>query len=202
MNHTPRLLNRLILGVAGLLLLAVGIAAIALAVAPAIREAWSGPADDGLGALGRFWANAAESTPGHSLWWIAVIAVAALLIVLAIVVVTRQGRGRTGQLLTRDGDHTPGSVDLAVGVAEQALTAALTERPEIVSVHVTGYRAGAHTQLRIDVAPRPGSAPDEIVDLVEARLRDWDALLGAELPALISLTTGMRSRGAGVQRAN
>lgn len=202
MNQTPRLLNRLILGLAGLLLLALGAAAIALAVAPAIREAWSRPADDALTGLGGFWANAAESTPGHSVWWLAVIATAVLLIVLAIIVVTRQGRGRTGRLLARDGTDLPGTVDLSVGVAEQALTEALASRPEIVSVNVAGYRVGADTQLRIAVSPRPGAAPDEIADLVEARLRDWDALLGTELPALISLTTGIRSRGSGVQRAN
>lgn len=202
MNRTPRLLNRLILALGGVILLAIGAGMIALASVPEARSLWSGPAADTLDGVAEFWAGAPESTPGHSVWWLAVIAAAVVLVALALVVVTRQGRGRTGQLLRRTGDGLDGGVEFDVAVAEEALEAALKPRPEIVSVHVTGYRVGDATQLRIDVAPRPGSAPDAIADLVEARLRDWDAALGAELPALISLNTGVRARSAGIQRAN
>lgn len=201
MNRSPRGLNRLLILIAGLILLAAGAAAILVAAVPDFAAAWK---DIGAGPLEwvrTAFATSELGTSGHSWWWIVVIAAVVVLIVLAIVIITREGRGRTGTLLHRRGSGTAGSVGLSVAVASEVLRESLAAVPAVAALRVTGYRVGDQTGLHLAVTPRRGASPEEVVILLEQRLAEWDSLFGEQLPTLITLGSGLRTAATSPRRA-
>ncbi|MHA7293147.1 Asp23/Gls24 family envelope stress response protein [Arthrobacter sp. HLT1-21] len=203
MNQTPRVLNRLLLGLFGAVLMAVG-AAVALLAVPAVATWWQSAA----AGLRRSISDVLERTTlagqQDSWLWIVVGTVMLLVVILMVAWVAAQGRGRSGTLAQETtvevSDDDAGRVTINGAVAEQALKAALQERGDLVNAAVTTYEFDGEPALRIRVFPRPGVSPHElateVTDLVEA----LDLLVGRRTPVLISISSGARTRFTRTER--
>ncbi len=210
MNTTPRLLNRIVILIAGIAALALGAAAIAVATAPDLAGSWTDGARAARTALGRFAGTTAFGPDGgHSWLWFAAIGLCAVGIVLSILLILRQGRGRTRTLLRRpaaaaqqeDPASPRGAVVIEARVAEQAIVAALVQHPELLSVQASTHLIRGTRGLRITAASRRGISPTRTVELIERTVRAWDAALGEEVPVLIELVAGIRTRTGRPSRA-
>ncbi len=201
MNGTPRLLNRILIGILGVKLLAIGALLVLLATVPAVAAWWQGWSAGG-------WANARaafESTrfPGRPESWLWIVLAVLLLAVIGAMVawLAQQGKGRANLLVAEDdaGD-VPGDVRIGGGVAEQALRAALADRPDLAGATVTTYEVKGEPALRIRVQPRQGVAPHTLAAEVSALVEALDAVVGRRTPVLIHLSSGARSRFGRAER--
>ncbi|MFP5316216.1 MAG: hypothetical protein ACLGHS_12690 [Actinomycetes bacterium] len=200
MNQTPRTLNRILLALFGLLLMAAGALAMALST-PAVATWWQSTAARAGGTIG----GVLESTtlPGQrdSWLWIVAALLLVLLIILMVAWVANQGKGRSGTLAYDDDDDpVPGSVTINAAVAEQALKAALAERVDLVNTAVSTYEFRGRPALKVKVFPRQGVAPDVVADEVSALVTALDAALGVQTPVLISISGGARTRFTRAER--
>src|SRR5688500_5610795 len=195
MNSTPRLLNRILIGILGLLLLTVGILLMLLASVPAVGswwQAWSGGVRDGANQLfdGTRFPGRQES------WlWIVLALFLVLLIGLMVAWVAQQGKGRSGLLLAaEDPGGVPGDVRIGGGVAEQSLKSALAERPDLAGATVTTYDVRGQPALKIRLHPRPGVAPHLLAADASELVAALDEVVGQKTPVLVHIAVGARTR--------
>jgi len=188
MNGTNRTLGRVVLVLVGLVFLALGTAVVLVQTLPTAADVWHTAADRTLGGLR---SGAADT----SAWWWA-LGGAVLLGVLALLVLSSIGGGRTGTVLEDDGPDggLPGQVRIEAAAVEHALSAAITPLPQVASLAVDVRRVRRRTAVRIVVRTRRGAPPREVVDRVEDVVRDLDALLGQRLPVLLRIVRGGLSR--------
>lgn len=195
MNRTPRALNRILLGLLGLILIGVGGGLLWISLDANAAARWQSFAPDALNRLQEFGAETA--LPGQSQSWIWVLLALAMvvLIVLLSLWAAAQGRGRTGTLVSDyDDDGAPGRIAISGAVAEQALRSALQEDPEVAAAAVSTYDVRGSSALRIRITPRQGAAPHLIAADATRLVEALDVALGRETPVLISIDGGRRLR--------
>ena len=201
MNNTPRLLNRVLIGILGLQLLAVGILLMLLATVPAVGvwwRAWSGGVWD---AANRLFEGTRFPGRPESWLWIVLALVLILLIGLMVAWVAQQGKGRSDLLLAaEDPGGVPGDVRIGGGVAEQALKNALAERPDLAGASVTTYEVRGQPALKIRLHPRPGVAPHLLAADASALVAALDEVVGQRTPVLVHIASGARSRFSRAER--
>ena len=201
MNGTPRVLNRILVGIFGLLLLAVGLLLVLLAAVPAVAAWWQGWSSEAWTRV----RTVSESTriPGQSESWLWIVMVLLLIAVIVAMVawLAQQGKGRSNILVTEDdAGEVPGYVRIGGGVAEQALRAALAGRPDLAGATVATYDFRGRPGLRIRVQPRQGVAPHLLAAEVSALVEALDAVIGRQTPVLIHIGSGARSRFGRAER--
>ena len=201
MNSTPRVLNRLLIGILGLVLLAIGVLLMLLVSVPAVAVWWHSWA----GGVLNFWIDLFERTqfPRRQESWLWLVICLVLVLVLGLLVawVAQQGRGRTSLLVAEeDPGDVPGNVGIGWGVAEQTLRAALTDRPDLAGVTVAVYEIRGEPALKIRVEPRQGVAPHTLAAEVSALVEALDAVIGKRTPVLIHIGSGARSRFGRAER--
>ena len=193
MNSTNRGLNRAVIALVGLVLMAAGTIAVLIGLVPAVRDGWRSGAPGVFGTVTGWLRSTPLSDTGSSWLWVALIAVLVLAIILLLAFVLRQGHGRTGQLLN-DSPTEHGTTVIDARVAEQAMQGALDERSELVSSHVSASTVRGRTVLDIKATARRGVSPKDVTTMVEESLRALDALIGREIPALLQISGGFRAR--------
>lgn len=220
MNTTPRFLNRLLLAVVGLIVLGAGTAGLLLLVLPG-ASGWWGAAAPRIGEdLDRLRTSAMLQGRSDTWLWPVLAAALVVLIVLLVLWIMAQGRGRTGLLLAegpgrgseggrgRSGttpdaggtDATPGSVTISAAAAEQVLRSALLERPDVVGATVSTWCVRGVPGLRVRVYPRKGTPPYAVAAEVSRLVEALDAVTGLRTPVLISISAGNRVRFARAER--
>ncbi len=192
MNSTNRGANRLLILACGLLLLVVGVAAAAAVLVPVVRDGWRDAAGQTNSRVSMWLQQTPLGDTGAS--WIppAILAVSVIAVILLIVFIARQGRGHTRIAVTEPSGR--GTTIIDAEVAEQAIQDALTARPEFVASQVSTYEVRRIPVLKVSVTCRRGVSPKDAAATVEGKLRALDELLGRELPALIQISGGFRSR--------
>jgi len=195
MNNTPRVLNRVLIGILGIILLAIGVLLILLATVPIVGVWWH----EWAGGVLSFWLDLFERTqfPRRQGSWLWLAICLALLVVLGLMIawIAQQGKGRTSLLVTEeDPGEVPGNVGISGGVAEQTLRAALADRPDLAGVTVAAYEISGEPALKIRVEPRQGVAPHRLAAEVSALVEALDAVIGKRTPVLIHIGSGARSR--------
>lgn len=175
MNATNRALNRAGILIVGLVLLLVGTGVVVAAAVPRWLQGWQ----DGVEAF------AVPFDPADAGTLAIVLAACVLVIVLLAVFVLRQGRGHTRTLVRRGGSS--GEVVVDAKVAATLIEAALEDHPAIESVSVSGYRVRRTPALKIALSVRRGSSPTDVRDAVDGVVARWDALLGSEVPVLVTI---------------
>ncbi|MET3810670.1 hypothetical protein [Arthrobacter sp. UYEF3] len=201
MNGTPRLLNRILIGILGAKLLVIGALLVLLATVPAVGSWWQGWS-------GQVWTTVRglfERTrfPGRPESWLWIVIVVLLMVVIGLMVawLAQQGKGRANLLVVEeDAGEVPGSVRIGGGVAEQALKAALADRPDLAGAMVATYEFRGEPSLRIRVQPRQGVAPHILAAEISALVEALDAVLGKRTPVLIHIGSGARSRFGRAER--
>ncbi|HEV7949825.1 MAG TPA: hypothetical protein VGP24_08670 [Glaciihabitans sp.] len=193
MNSTNRPLNRLFIAVVGIIVLTVGLTAIALVTLEPVATLWSDAAPGVVDAVN---ASVIDTRiPNTVVSWVAVATLAGLLLLLVLlaVFIFRQGRGHTSRLITAPATGH-GQVRIDSAVAEQSLSDVLSRKAELMSSHVTTYTVRGTSVLKISVTCRRGVAPPEVVGVVEESLSALEDLLGSPVPALLEINSGFRSR--------
>lgn len=186
MNATNRVVGRIALVVVGLALLVAGAGAVLVQTVPAAARVWHDLARPGLTDLG---ARAAEEA--SLVAWTAVLGGAVVVGVLALVVLSTLGGGRTGTVQDDGGaDGVAGSVRIDAAAVQHALSSAIGALPQVASLAVDVYRVRGRRAVRIRVRPRRGAGPRELTERVEAVVADLDALLGERLPVLLEIARG------------
>lgn len=195
MNSTPRTLNRILIGILGIKLLAIGVLLILLASVPAAATWWHGWSTGAWANMRRLFER--TRFPGRQDSWLWIVLVLLLVLVIALMVawIAQQGKGRTDLLVAEeDPGEVPGDVRIGSGVAEQALRAALADRPDLAGTTVAAYKVRGEPALKIRVQPRQGVAPHILAAEVSALVEALDAVIGKRTPVLIHLSSGARSR--------
>lgn len=201
MNSTPALLNRVLIGILGLKLLAVGLLLILLATVPAVASwwhSWSGSVWNGIN-------QAFNSTrfPGRPESWLWIVVALALLLLIGLMVawIAQQGRGRSNLLVAEyDPGAVAGDVRIGGGVAEQALKHALAERPDLAGATVVTYEVHGTPALKVRLQPRQGVAPHLLAAEVAALVDALDTVVGKKTPVLIHIGAGARTRFSRAER--
>jgi hypothetical protein len=193
-NSTPRLLNRILLGVLGLVLIAAGAAVVATALIPAAADRWRAGARSA-----EVWMDAALRSGADGGGWLWILSALGFLAGAGLMIawLAVQGRGRTGDFARGDGqgaNEAPGTVTVTAAAAEQALKTALSDRRDLVNAAVTTWRFQGTSSLRIRVYPRQGAAPARVAAEVAALVEGLDLVLGHRAPVLISISAGTRAR--------
>ncbi|MBX7444025.1 MULTISPECIES: hypothetical protein [unclassified Arthrobacter] len=201
MNSTPALLNRILLAVLGLILLAAGVLLVLLATVPAVGPWWH----DWSGGLWSGASQAFNSTrfPGRSESWLWIVIALALLVLIGLMVawVAQQGKGRSNLLAAEyDPGDIPGDVRIGGGVAEQALKHALEGRPDLAGAAVTTYEVKGSPALKVRLMPRQGVAPHLLAAEVSGLLDALESVVGKETPVLIHIGAGARTRFGRAER--
>lgn len=195
MNATPRALNRLLLGLLGLLLLGLGGGLVLISVWPAAARTWNDFAPDAIGGIGSVLGSTALPGSAGSWIWIVLALLSFLGIALMLLWIAAQGGGRTSTLISEfDDDGAPGSVALSGAVAEQALRNALQQEPDVAGAAVSTYSMKGRSALRVRITPRQGAAPHLIAADATALVETLDTALGCQTPVLLSLEAGRRLR--------
>lgn len=204
MNTTPRLLNRLLLAVVGLLLLAGGAGGLLLLTLPAAGGWWAGAAPQVGAAIERLRRSTTLDGQADTWLWPALGAVLVALIVLLVLWMMAQGRGRAALFWSGEAgtpaDLAHGSVSISAGAAEQLLRAALLERPDLVGASVSTWYVRGVPGLRVRVYPRRGTPPYAVAADVSRLVEGLDAVTGLRVPVLISIAAGGRTRFARADR--
>ncbi len=194
MNNTNRAANRLFLLIVGIVVFALGAVAVVVGVVGDIRSAWSdiapGVADEWERVLG---------DPATTWIWYAVLVGLLVIVIVLLTFIFRQGHGHTARLITTP-ESAAGHTVVESSFAEQLLTAALSARPEFVSTSVTTYAVKREPVLKVAVTARRGVSPTDVVDIVERAARDLDGLLGVQVPLLVHISGGFRSRVSSATR--
>jgi len=198
-NTTPRLLNRFVLAVVGILMVAAGAAGLALVLLPAAASWWRATSLEVGAGIRRLRRTTTLDGQADTWLWIALAAALLIAIVLLVLWIAAQGRGRTGIFApagTGQGhDGGPrGSVTITAAAAEQALKAALLDRSDLAGASVSTWQIGGVPGLRVRVFPRRGVPPYEIADDVSRLVEALDAVTGYRTPVLISISSGARVR--------
>lgn len=195
MNSTPSLLNRILLTILGLKLLAVGVLLVLLAAVPPVAawwQSWSPEVWNGING-----AFNATRFPGRPESWLWIVVALALLLLIGLMVawVAQQGKGRANVLAAEyDPGEVPGDVRIGGGVAEQALKHALAGRPDLAGASVTTYDVKGTPALKVRLLPRQGVAPHLLAAEVSGLLAALEAVVGRETPVLIHIAAGARTR--------
>lgn len=190
MNAANRVVNRLLLFVAGIALLVVSAAAaLRSASAAEVRPAWWRDVEAALNAA---WGVASgwtvELGDAASIAVLPVVAVATALVVLviAVVVMATRRRGRTHDVLDLASDAGRTVVDRQV--ADAVLCAPLLARPDVVSARAEGYLIRGRRTIGLAVRVQPGAALDSVLETADAAISEWDLLSGDKQPVVVHLS--------------
>ncbi|TFD47816.1 hypothetical protein E3T55_14780 [Cryobacterium frigoriphilum] len=196
MTTTNRALNRLLLAFSGLLLLLAGSSATLVASVPAALQLWRSGAAFAIVETETLLSAIPVAATGDSWAGVAVVALMAALIGALVAFTVRQGRGRTRTLVnTPQTDQGRTRIDAAF--AEQALEQSLAGQSDFLGLHTSTYRVNGASMLKVSVVARRGTAPRDVIDAVHQSVRGLDRVLGTEIPVLLHIGGGFRSRLAG-----
>lgn len=201
MNSTPILLNRILVAVLGLALLAVGVLLMLLAAVPAVASWWHSWSAGVWNQINQ--AFAATRFPGRAESWLWILVALALLLLVGLMVawVAQQGKGRANLLAFEfDPGEVPGDVRISGGVAEQALKHALADRPDLAGATVTTYDVKGSPALKVRLLPRQGVAPHLLAKEVHALVAALETVVGKRIPVLIHIAAGARTRFSRAER--
>lgn len=195
MNDTNRALNRILLLVIGLVVLALGGAAIAVAAWPAAADVWAT-----AGSAADAWLRqTVEATriEGARASWIGIAAVATIVVVIVLLVLalTSVAGRRSKTVLRSSGEQNPlGRVTVSEAFVSDALKNSLADRDEILSAHVTANDIRRVPVLHVAVTPRRNTDPRVLVAQLDQLLDNLATLTGRDTATYISLHAGLRAR--------
>lgn len=192
MNSSNRALNRILLGIVGVIALAVAAAATALLVVPGFAREWTRAASGALGT--------ADAIFGRPLWPGTTVSAAALVglagalvfVVLLLVFILRQGHGGTATVIALQGEN--GTIEVDASVPAALLEAFLAPVPGVAGVSVTAYRIRRQPMLKVTVRCRRGAAARTIADALDEAVVRMQEAVGSPIPVFAQLVGGFRAR--------
>ncbi|MDO5053167.1 MAG: hypothetical protein Q4E05_09805 [Pseudoclavibacter sp.] len=198
MNASNRFANRMLLLLAGLVLIALAGLALLHLAEPLRTQPWAAQLLAALGGFGQ-WAVTPLELPlaGRIAPILLLVPLASLLlIVLLAVFVATRGGGRISSVLHRK--SPAGRTLVNRDVAQGLLADPLGERRDVISARTRSYRVKGAPALMLDITVRRGADLGRVLAAAEDAVREWDGLLGARVPMVIhfsdrGMLDGMRS---------
>lgn len=212
MNGTPRALNRVLIFLFGLLVLAAGALLVLLATVPAVASWWHTWAPSAAESVGVVFEG--SRVPGTRVSWLWLLLTVAAVVVILLMVwwVAQQGKGR-GDLVAATGpdggagpggeflpEEVPGSVSIAAAAVDQAVRGALAARKDVLGSSVVAVDFEGRTALRIRLVARQGADPAAIVEAVGGLVGRLGRVVGVSVPVLLHITSGARTRFSRAER--
>jgi len=192
MRNTHRALNRTLLLIIGLVVLAVGAALIALVAVPGAADLWKNGAD-GV----RAWADGV----GEPAFGIGTVAVMVIVAVVLIALPASAVRGSSRVPLESTGaESAAGRIVVTDGFASEALKNSIAERDEILAARVSSNEVRKETVLHVSITPRQNTSPREIAAYVDTLVSNLATLTGQTFRTYISVHSSLRARLAHDQR--
>ncbi|WP_158861901.1 hypothetical protein [Leifsonia sp. AG29] len=192
MNDTNRALNRTVIAVAGLIALAVGVAAALLLLVPGAARQWTRTARNLVAAADDAFARPLGPGTAVSATALAALTAALATAVLLLVFMLRQGGGATSTVLRME--TADGEVQIDTAVPAALLSDALASVPGVAGIGVGAYRVRGERALKLTVRCRRGASPREVVDAIDDAVLRLHAALGATPPVFAQLVGGFRAR--------
>lgn len=188
MNRTNRVVNRLLLLIAGIIAAAVGIALILRSVRPNwfadVWEEFSEPVRSAVFAASHWNAK----IPGIGV--LSGVAVLGFLIGLLLLILTvaffcglRSGKTKTVLRI----QTARGKTEVDRNIAEAILAGPLRTRTDVLSADTKVYRVRRDPAITLSVTPRQGARLAQILRTIDTAVDDWDALTGAQIPIVVHL---------------
>ena len=212
MNATPRTLNRVLILLAGLVLLSVGVLLVLLAAVPAVATWWRAWASQAAPAVGRLFEGARVPGTSVSWLWIGAMVVTVLIALLMVWWLAEQGRGRRDLVAATPPDggagpdgsfadgEVPGTVSIAASAIEQALRSGLAERKDVLGTSVAAVGFQGRTALRVKVVARQGADPGALAAEAERLVASLELVMGIRTPVLVHIASGARARLSRTER--
>jgi len=200
MSATNRTLNRLLLGLFGVLLLAAGALTAASGAYPGVASGWTATGETLRKNLSAALAGARISGTDTSWWTIAALALAVVLMILLVAWIASQGGGRTNRAGQRNDPQQPGTTTVEVPLVSALVRDAVGADDRILSAAVTGWKIKGTDGLKIALQARKGVSPKDLTTAGEDLVRGLDNLLGVQGPVLIRISSGLRSTLSGTER--
>lgn len=202
MSGTNRGLNRLLLGLLGLLLLAAGVLTGAAGLNPDIAAGWTATGTSLRDDLANVMAGAPVPGTAISWWTIGALALAVILMILLGTWIASQGGGRTNRAGHREDPHGNGTTTVETPLVAAAVREAVRGDDRIISATVTTWKVKRADGLKLALQARKGVSPKDLAASAEELVAGLDHLLGDQGPVLIRITTGLRSSLAGTDRVH
>lgn len=181
MTRSNRVLNRLILLLLGLAVLA---SAGALATPFLAPDAIAWRVDDLAAPLG-----------DPTVLWITAVA-AAVLVVLSVMWIVTRGRGRTPAAVETD------DVRIDAGAVRDILRHQLSGVTDIVGLDAAAYFVRRERVIEVRVQVRRRADLARVMTETRRAVDEVDRMLGTPLPLLVHLTTGLKSAVTGARTAH
>ena len=187
MRTRSRILNRVVLLLAGALALAAALLAAQPLLPPLLVSPWWEPVRHAIGDLARVtpsWRIPATGTvvDGGA---VALGALGAGVAVILIAFLGTRRRRRTRTVATFE--DAAGRTAVDESVADAVLADPLRSRADVLSSRTRAYRVARRTALRVAVVPRAGADLAALVSDVQRTAADWDALSGSQSPMVLHL---------------
>lgn len=192
MRNTNRALNRALLFVVAIVLIALGGLLIAVAAVPGWVDVWT-RTGDGI----RQWADGVGE-PAFGIGVIAGLAVIAIVLVLIAVGAVR-GKHRV-PLQSTGAESETGRITITDGFASAALKNSLDGRDEILSSRIASNEVRKETVLHVSVTPRQNTSPRQIAEDVDTLVTNLATLTGQQFRTFISVHSSLRARLAHDQK--
>lgn len=201
MNATNRVVNRLLVFLVGIVLVAAGGAVVTALAWPAAGDVWS----SGSSAAVEWMRDADQQSrisDATTVSWFAlgVLVVLLLIVVVAVLVIARLGGGRSSAVIRAEAAEGPqGPVTVRQGFASDAITHSLADHDEILSSRVSARRVRGTDVLHVSVTPRQNASPVDVAETVTRLVDNLATLTGQRTPTYVSIHSGVRARLAADQ---
>lgn len=183
MTSTNRFLNRLILLVVG-----VGVLGLAAVTAlPLFPDAWESTRQWLTDALQ---SGASMIDANGTVALLIIAAVSVLVIAVSAIWIATRGRGRTSTAVEAD------DIVIDDAVVGSILRGRLDDQPDVLAVGAQGFRrAGGAVLVRVETRSRANLTT--LLERIRSAVADTDRTIGAPVPLVIHLTTGVRTLASG-----
>lgn len=158
MSQTNRALNRILLALAGLMLIAAGAATAGAGIMPDAAAAWAATGSSLVDQTGSLLASAPLPGPARSWWAVAGVAALVLAAGLGIAWLASQGGGRTHRV-GRETDGGRGTTVVETGLISAAVTEALAGNRLVLGTSVSAWEVKGEPGLRLRLQARQGASP-------------------------------------------
>jgi len=199
MTTSNRFLNRLFLGVVGLILLAVGVFLLIVALPG------GGALRDDLGTSSRWFQSTLDDTqwspwqgaaPASWIPW-ALAVLCLVVVIVGLVAVFAHGGGRIDRIV--EADAPGGKIVVNTRFAEDAIENALSSRHDVASVSVSAYRLRREPALKVRMRLAASASPGPAIAAASRVVSSLDVALGATapLPVLVEVVGAAPGRRSG-----
>ena len=207
MKKLPRALNRILLFVFGLLILATGAALVGVATYAPLRNLalkYRSRLDSEYASLAQ---QATFKVSGQQVSWVQVglIAVAIIVALLLITWIFSQGGGKIRSLaLNAAGKDSEkeGEITAELGLIRDIIEDAVSDSRWISSLKVASWDVKKQPGLLLSAAVYKGANPREVKTELDQAIARLDQVLGINMPILVQLTTNWRSNLGSADRVD